>query len=139
MRVLAVDPGMKRIGLALSDLTGMIASPLVVIKHISRVIDAAAIVNIASNYEVDLIVIGQALDSEGNVGVRARQSQRLAEAIHLQTALPVELWDESGSTIAARNAVRNLKSSQRNINSHFDNIAAAVILQDYLDTHENKK
>ena len=65
MRILAVDHGEKRIGLALSDLTATIASPLQVIKHVSRLLDAAQVANIASENEVRLIVIGQSFDEEG--------------------------------------------------------------------------
>ena len=59
MRILAVDPGSKRIGLALSDPTGTIANPLTVISHVSRPVDAAVVAELASSHEAGLIVIGQ--------------------------------------------------------------------------------
>jgi len=63
-RVLAVDPGEKRLGIALSDPTATIANPLMVMKHINRAIDAATIAQLAQEHQVNLIVIGQALDDD---------------------------------------------------------------------------
>jgi putative holliday junction resolvase len=136
-RVLGVDPGDKRIGLALSDPTGTIASPLQVIKHVSRAIDAAAIAQLAAEHGCVRIVVGQALDSDGNPGPAARHSARLAEAIRTQTDLPVDLWDESGSTQAAKSAALALGVSRRKRSGHLDEIAATVILQTYLNEQEN--
>jgi putative holliday junction resolvase len=134
-RVLAVDPGDKRLGIALSDPFGMIASPLMVINHISRAIDAGVIAQLATEHEVILIIVGQALDDEGAVGPRARSAQRLAEAIRQQTATMVELWDESGSTGVARSAAIEMGVSRKKRSGHLDDLAANVILQSYLDAH----
>jgi putative Holliday junction resolvase len=139
VRVLAVDPGEKRIGLAISDPTGTIANPLSVIKHISRALDAAVIAGIANENAVDLIIVGQALDENGEVGFRARQAQRIAEAIREQTTRPVKLWDESSSTQAARQARFDMGVRRRKRVGHMDDLAAVVILQDYLDAYENKR
>jgi putative holliday junction resolvase len=132
-RILAVDPGEKRLGIAISDPTGTIASPLVVLKHVSRAQDAAAIIRFAQEKEAVAIVIGQPLDDEGQLTPQARHSTRLAEEIRSQTALPVILWDESGSTRAARETRRVMGVSRRKRRGHLDEVAAAVILQSYLD------
>jgi len=137
-RILGVDPGEKRIGLAISDPTATIASPLQVIRHVSRAIDAAAIAQIARDHDCAVIVVGQALDSEGNIGPAARHAIRLAEAIRLQTQIPVEGWDESGSTQAARSAAITLDTRRRKRAGHLDDIAATVILQSYLDAKAQK-
>lgn len=134
-RILAVDPGSKNIGLALSDPTQTIASPLQVIRHISRVIDASQIAQIAAEQHAVKIIIGCPLDSEGLPGPAARSAARLAEAVRGQTSLPVELWDESGSTKAARSARIAMGVSRRKRSGHLDDIAATVILQTYLDGH----
>lgn len=77
-RVLAVDPGLKRIGLAVSDPTATIANPLQVIQHISRAVDAAAIAQIAAEQEAVLILVGQPLDEEGLPNTpEARHAARL--------------------------------------------------------------
>ncbi|MBE0698860.1 MAG: Holliday junction resolvase RuvX [Anaerolineaceae bacterium] len=132
-RILGVDPGEKRIGLALSDPTLTIASPLVVLKHISRRIDAASIAQLAVEHDVMRIIVGQALDGEGLPTPQARHAARLAEAIREQTSLPVQLWDESGSTQAARASRIAMGVSRRKRGGHLDEIAATVILQSYLD------
>ena len=134
-RVLAVDPGDKRLGMAVSDPSGTIANPLTVIPHISRTIDAGAIAQLANDHDVNLIVVGQALNDEGEVGPKARSAQRLAEAIRQQTAIAVELWDESGSTRAARTTRFDMGVSRRKRSGHLDELAATVILQSYLDAH----
>jgi putative Holliday junction resolvase len=135
MRILAVDPGEKRLGIALSDPTGTIANPLTVIKHISRPIDAAAIAQLAQENQAGLIVVGQALDAEGRPNVSGRRAKRLAKAIQTQTDLPVELWDESGSTQAARAARIAIGAPRRKQRGHMDDLAATYILQTYLDAH----
>lgn len=135
MRVMAVDPGEKRIGLAISDPTGTIANPLAVIKHVSRLVDAASIAQMAEENQIGLIVVGQALDVEGQPTPQSRRGARLANAIRTQTELPVELWDESGSTQAARAARLAMGVSRRKRSGHLDDLAATYILQDYLDAH----
>ncbi len=135
-RVLAVDPGEKRLGIAVSDPTGTIARPLQVIRHISRSVDAALIASLAAEQEAVRIIIGQALDEDGNPTPQARHAERLAGAVREQTSLPVELWDESGSTQAARGARIAMGVSRRKRSGHLDELAATVILQTYLDAHE---
>ena len=132
-RILAVDPGLKRIGLAVSDPTQTIANPLGVIAHVSRVLDAAQIASIAVAQQAVRIIIGCPLDSEGLPGPAARSAARVAEAVRSQTELPVELWDESGSTRSARAARVAMGVSRRSRSGHLDEIAATVILQSYLD------
>jgi putative holliday junction resolvase len=134
MRVLAVDPGEKRIGLAISDPTGTIANPLRVIKHVARPVDAAAVAQIAEEQGAGLIVVGQALDDEGLPTLQSRRAERLARAIREKTSLPVELWDESGSTQAAIAARIAMGVSRKKRRGHLDDLAAAVILQSYLDS-----
>lgn len=133
MRILAVDPGEKRLGIALSDPTGTIANPLAVVKHVSRPIDAAAIAQMAAENEVGQIVVGQALDEDGSVSLQGRSAARLAAAIRAQTSIPVVLWDEHGSTQAARAARLAMNVSRQKRRGHLDEIAATYILQTYLD------
>jgi putative Holliday junction resolvase len=135
MRILAVDPGEKRIGLAISDPSATIANPLSVLRHVTRNVDAATIAQIAADNQAELIIVGQALDEEGQSNPRSRSAARLAEAIRMQTGLPVDLWDESGSTQAARSARLAMGASRRKRSGHLDDIAATVILQTYLDAH----
>jgi putative Holliday junction resolvase len=136
MRILAVDHGEKRIGLALSDPTGIIASPLSVIKHVSRLLDAAQVANVASENEVGLIVIGQSFDEEGNPNLAGRRATKFAEALKEQTNIPIELFDESFSTQDARATRIEMGVSRRKRSGHMDELAAVMILRSYLETRK---
>ncbi len=136
MRILAIDPGEKNIGVALSDPTGTIANPLTVLKHISRPVDAASIAQLAHEHQAGRIIVGQALDDDNQPTVQSRRASRLAAAIRIQTQVPVELWDESGSTQAARAARIALGASRRKRRGHLDDLAATYILQTYLDAYQ---
>ena len=133
MRILAVDHGEKRIGLALSDPTATIASPLQVIKHVSRLLDAAQVANLASENEVGLIVIGQSFDEEGNPNLAGRRAAKFAEALKEQTNIPIELFDESFSTQDARATRIEMGVSRKKRSGHMDELAAVMILRSYLE------
>ena len=135
MRVLAVDHGEKRIGLAISDETATIANPLKVVEHVSRVIDAAQVADLAAQNNVALIVIGQSFDDDGNPNPAGRRAGRFADELKNQTSIPIELWDESFSTQDARAARIQLGVSRKKRAGHQDVFAAVVILQSYLEAH----
>jgi putative Holliday junction resolvase len=135
VRILAVDHGEKRIGLALSDPTATIASPLKVIEHISRLMDAAQVANLAHENEAGLVVIGQSFDEEGKPNLAGRRAAKFAQALKEQTDIPVVLWDESFSTQDARAARIELRVSRKKRSGHQDALAAVVILQSYLESN----
>ena len=136
MRILAVDHGEKQIGLALSDPTATIASPLKVIKHVSRLMDAAQVANLASENDAALIVIGQSYDEEGRPNLAGRRAAKFAEALKQQTQIPVVLWDESFSTQDARTARIEMAVSRRKRAGHMDELAAVMILKSYLEVNK---
>ena len=135
MRILAVDPGSKRLGLAVSDPTGTIANPLTVIPHVSRLLDAVAIAEQAAVQEAGLIVVGQSLDEQGQPTFEGRRAARFASALRTQTALQVVLWDEVLTTQDARAARIMLGVSRQKRSGHLDDLAATILLQSYLDAH----
>jgi putative Holliday junction resolvase len=135
MRILAVDHGEKHIGLAISDPTAMIASPLKVITHISRLMDAAQVANLASENEAGLIVVGQSFDEDGKPNLAGRRAAKFADALKQQTQIPVVLWDESFSTQDARAARIEMGVSRKKRDGHMDELAAVMILRSYLDTN----
>lgn len=136
MRILAVDPGSKNLGIALSDPTSTIANPLTVLKHSSRPGNAAAILEIAESHDAQVIVIGQSLDQHGKPTFEGRRASRLAAEIQSQGDIQVVLWDESFSTFEAKQARIAIGSSRRKRQGHLDDMAATVILQSYLDAHK---
>ena len=137
MKILAVDPGSKRLGIAVSDPTGTIARPLTVVKHVSREADAAVIARLAEEQGAARILVGQALDEEGEPTFEGMRSARLAAAIQAKAELPVELWDESFSTQDAQASRLAAGASRRKRRGHQDELAAAIILQSYLDAHND--
>lgn len=135
MRILGIDPGSKRIGVAISDPTGTIANPLTVIKHVKREEDAARVVALAVERGVGLIVVGQSLDDHGEPTPAGRMAARFADALRAQTDIPVVMWDEAFSTKIARRARIEMGVSRKKRAGHLDELAATVILQSYLDAH----
>jgi putative Holliday junction resolvase len=129
-RTLGIDHGESRIGLALSDESGLIARPLQIIRHTARAADAELIAKLAAEKEVKLIIIGLPLDAEGRVGHQARKVQRWAAALKLATAIPIEFWDESFSSVEAE----RLPAAAHRAGPS-DDRAAAILLQNYLDAH----
>ncbi len=138
MRILAVDHGEKRIGLALSDPTATLASPLVVLTHTARAMDAAQVAALAAEHGVGLILVGQSFDEDGRPNTAGRSAMRFAEALRLQTAIPIEMWDESLSTQDARASRIALGLPRRKRAGHHDSLAAVVILQSYLEVNRKK-
>ncbi len=135
MRILGVDPGSKKLGVAISDPTGTIANPLTVLAHVSRPVDAASVAGLAAEHGAELIVIGQSFDEEGTPSFEGRRSARFAEALKTQTTLQVILWDESLTTQDARSARIQMGASRKHRAGHLDELAATVLLQSYLDAN----
>lgn len=136
LRILAVDPGEKRLGISVSDPTGTIANPLTVLKHESRARDVATIIQLAIQQDAEKIVVGLALDTEGIPTQQGQKAKRLAEALQAQSHLEVILWDESESTKMAREARMTMGVTRKKRRGHLDDLAATVILQSFLDAHK---
>ncbi len=134
-----MDPGEKRLGIALSDPSGTIASPLMVLSHVSKRVDAATIADLATQHQAQAILIGKSLDDECLPSPSSRLADRLAQAVKEQSSLPVILWDETFSTQAARQARLEMGVTRKKRRGHLDDLAAAIILQSYLDSPESRQ
>lgn len=132
-KVLAIDWGAKRLGLAVSDPTGKIARPLMVIKHISREDNANRILEIARKSEVDVIVVGVTYADGEELSPSGRSARRLAEEIERQSKFKVILWDEEFTTREAKESLVRSGISRSKRRGHADDQAATLLLQDYLD------
>jgi putative Holliday junction resolvase len=137
-RFLALDVGDRRLGVAVSDETGLIASPVEVIRRASRAEDFARIAQLAQEYGVGALVVGHPLNDDGSAGPQAQRIERYAKALAaaLQAAgleLPVILWDEYRSTQRAQESMIASGRKARRRRARLDAVAAAFILQDYLD------
>jgi putative Holliday junction resolvase len=132
-RVLGVDPGSRRIGLALSDPTGLLASPLSVVQRTGSSRTALEeVARIARENEVVQIVIGLPIGLNGREGPAARAARRDAEVLTTLVEVPVELHDERFTTVTAQRLGRE-RGRRVDRATEIDKLAAAVLLQSWLD------
>lgn len=131
-RVLGLDLGDVRIGVAISDADRRLAVPLGTV-HTGAPADLKAIDALVRDHEVTLVVVGHPLLLSGEVGARARHAEAFAEALRANLAVPVVLQDERLSTVEADRALRDAGASARERRRAVDRSAATVILQAYLD------
>ena len=136
--LLGIDLGTKRIGVALSDPTGMLASPIATVPHRSDREDAAYIAALCAERGVTAVVVGWPRNMDGTAGPAARRAEAFAERLHEATRLPVHLWDERLSTVAAERALIELGASRERRREVRDRVAAAVLLQAYLDARSTR-
>lgn len=135
MRWLAVDPGDKHIGLAISDPTGTVVRPLTTLYHESYALSAKKILTVAHEQQAQGIIVGLPLDEDGWEGPQARKASRLAEALRAVSTLTIILHDESLSSREAHRLRRSAGKKKRSRDNVAHAHAAAVILQSYLDEH----
>jgi putative holliday junction resolvase len=131
--VLALDPGERRIGVAVSDESGLLASPVAVVLRTSRAADLQRIGEYVRRLEPAEIMVGLPLLPSGDRGPQASRSERFAGQLREEFGLPVRLWNESYSTVEARRR-RGAAPPGRRRSPYLDAEAAAIFLQDYLDS-----
>ncbi|HEY2375935.1 MAG TPA: Holliday junction resolvase RuvX [Gemmatimonadaceae bacterium] len=132
-RLLAVDYGERRIGLAISDPMGMIASPAgFILRRAGKRAPIAELIRRATALEARGFVVGLPLDENGDDTERATRVRRLAEDLQRRSGLPVELIDERFSTAAALRAIREMGGSTRQRKGEVDALAATILLQQAL-------
>jgi putative Holliday junction resolvase len=132
-RLLAVDYGERRIGLAISDPMGIIASPAgFIARRAGKRPPVAEIIRRATALEARGFVVGLPLDENGEDTDRATEVRRFAENLQRRTGLPVELIDERYSTAAALRAIREMGGSTRQRKGEVDALAATILLQQAL-------
>ena len=137
-RVLAVDLGTRRLGLALSDPSGTLAAPLLTIAHRDRQSDLSQIVRVADAHQVERIVVGCPRNMDGTSGSAALRAEAFASALRRMVRTPVEMWDERLTTVSAERMLvaSNVPRSRRR--GMRDQVAAAFILQAYLDARRRR-
>ncbi|MDY7039940.1 MAG: Holliday junction resolvase RuvX [Chloroflexota bacterium] len=132
-RVLALDLGERRIGVAISDPTRTLARSLCVLERRSRQEDFAAIAEFVREHEVGLVLVGYPRSLDGTVGPQARRTSNYADELAQTLSVPLVLWDERLSTVTAEQLMIESGRSARKRRKWIDAVAAAIILQDYLD------
>jgi putative holliday junction resolvase len=135
MRVLCLDLGSKRIGIAVSDRSGTIASPLSVVARSGSVRrDHARIAEIAAEEEAELVVVGLPLNMNGTTGPAAQAATTEAGKLATVVDVPVILFDERRSTVTADMALMEANMTAQARRRVVDKVAAAVVLQHWLDS-----
>jgi putative Holliday junction resolvase len=133
-RVLGVDNGTHRIGVALSDPRRVLAQPLTTMRSRGEGADVEALVEIARQHEVVGIVVGLPVNMDGSRGPACEASERLMEALRRASGLPVRGWDERLTSVQAERSLRaaGLRASRRRQKGIVDRVAAALILESFL-------
>jgi len=132
-RVIGIDLGSRRIGVAVTDGLGLTAQPHATIQRHGGQRDLDAIAAVVRAFDAERVVLGLPLSPEGEVGRAARSAQAFAERLRAALAVPVELIDESFSTVEAEEVLLRADVSRARRKEVIDRLAAAVILQRWLD------
>ena len=135
MRAFGLDVGTMTVGVALSDALGITAQTLTTLRRGGLRADLQALRQLAEAHEVTRAVVGLPLNMDGSEGASAARSRAFGEALAKALHLPVEYWDERLSTVAANRALRESDLSHHRRRALVDQVAAALILQGWLDAH----
>ena len=139
MVIVAVDVGQARIGIAASDETEVLATPMTTVKRRSDAAAIAAIARIVGERGAGLVVVGLPMSFDGQLHEQARSVQRFAEKLRAALVVPVVYADETLSTVRAEERLREAGVRTDKIRERIDAVAAALILEEYLDQHRGSR
>lgn len=139
MKIMSVDLGKVRTGIAVSDINEYLASPLCVIKERDREILAKKVSDIANENNALQIVVGLPLNMDGSKGESAKAADEFSKILSKYTDADIILQDERGTTISAHSYLNVTNTRGEKRKSVVDAVAATIILQDYLDFRRNNK
>jgi putative holliday junction resolvase len=131
--IAGLDLGEKTIGVALSDLRRVVATPLETIRRVKFTQDAAALLTLLNARGAQGIILGLPLNMDGSSGPRVQATQAFARNLERLTAMPIAFWDERLSTVAAERALIEADASRKRRKEVIDSVAAGYILQGALD------
>jgi len=133
---MALDVGKVRIGVALSDPLGYTAQPLLTLWRKTRGEDFRSLLRLIRRHEVVEIVVGDPLHMSGDVSPWAAKVREFADELRQRSGLPVQLWDERLSSVAAHEILNEAGRDQRDRKYVIDQVAAVVILRDWMEARE---
>jgi putative Holliday junction resolvase len=133
VRVIALDIGEKRIGVAVSDPTGTVATPLAVVDTGPALANGDKLMRIVKDYEPELVVVGLPLSMDGTEGAQARRVRDTAKRLARFLPERVEFIDERLSSVEASRRMREAGHDARQQRGSVDMVAASIFLQEYLD------
>ena len=132
MRYLGLDIWDRWIGIALSDPSAKLASPLTILKRSDDMADIEAIVSVIKKHDVGLVVVGLPRMLDGSLGIQAQKVEAFTEKLHDKVDVPVEFRDERLTTVSARRFMQ-ASGKKKSRKKRDDAMAAAIILQAFLD------
>lgn len=132
-RMMAIDPGEKRIGVAISDISGTLTKPFKIIQHHSRERDVKEILQICRENNVGRIIVGFTQNEDGSLPPSGRNALKLADELRLKSEMVIDLWDEFETTKEAQKMLIKVNKPRKFRKANHDDIAAAIILQSYID------
>ena len=132
MRIMAIDYGDARTGVAISDPTGLLAGYTTVIQSRKEGVVAEELARLAKEHSVDELVMGFPRNMDGTEGERARKSRKLAKTVEIWSGLPVRMWDERQTTCAAADLLDESGTFGAKRKNILDSVSATVILDDYI-------
>ncbi|MCI9408574.1 MAG: Holliday junction resolvase RuvX [Oscillospiraceae bacterium] len=138
MRIMSVDFGDSRTGIAVCDKSEMLASPLTVITEYNFERCAEKVAELAKKEQAELIVVGYPKNMNNTIGERAEKCQKFAELVSEQSGIPTELWDERSTTVTAHNYLNETNVRGKKRKAVVDAVAATIILETYLAYRKNK-
>ena len=136
MRALGLDIGKRRIGVAVSDPLGMIARPVETLRAVSLNVDVERVAEIARELEAEIVVVGDPLHMSGDAGAMSGRAHKFGEKLAEVSGLPVAYCDERLTTVEAQRILEDAGVPLRKVREQIDAVAAAVILQSYLNTQK---
>lgn len=139
MRVLALDLGSKTIGCAVSDAESVIATPLRTLPRRGGKADREAVAEVVQEVGAEALVLGLPTELSGREGPAALAARRFGEALSKALGIGVQYWDERFSTVAAERALLEADMSRKRRRQVVDHVAAALILQSFLDAQRNSE
>ncbi len=139
MKIMAVDLGDARTGLACCDRTEFLASPIGVIheKDFNEIIRQVAVASV--EYDVKEIVVGYPKNMNGTIGERAEKCEKFANILSQLVDVPVKLWDERSTTVSATNYLNETNTRGKKRKEVIDAVAATIILESYMEYRKNHK
>ncbi len=138
-RVMALDVGGRRIGVAMSDSMRILASPLTTLRAVPRERVIAQIASHIAQYEVAEVVVGLPLTLTGEIGPQAQIVQIFAEELRRVLLVPMHFFDERLTSVAAERMMIDLGIKPEQRKARIDEVAASIILQDFLDAHRRDR
>ena len=132
-RLMALDLGTKTIGIAISDTTRMVASGLETLQRVKFGVDAGQLIARAATHEIAGVILGLPVNLDGTSGPRVQSTRAFAANLGPKLGLPILLWDERLSTVAAERSLLEADASRRRRKEVIDKVAAVIILQGALE------